>query len=86
MKPSAFFSLIKLVLDTYKISYKINKININNQKMKEVITMILVMRIILVILCIANAIIQKRNTQKVLWSCMALCWIGLCVDEIMKIW
>ena len=48
--------------------------------------MILVMRIILVILCIANAIIQKRNTQKVLWSCMTLCWIGLCVDEIMKIW
>lgn len=54
--------------------------------MKEVITVILVMRIILVILCIVNAVTQKRNTQKVLWSCMALCWLGLCIDEIMKIW
>lgn len=44
----------------------------------------LVMHILLVILSGLNANRMKDEFQKFTWTGMAMCWLGICVDEIVK--
>lgn len=45
----------------------------------------LVMHILLVILSGLNASRMKDEFQKFTWVGMAVCWLGICIDEIIKI-
>lgn len=44
----------------------------------------LVMHILLVILSGLNASRMKDEFQRFTWIGMAVCWFGICVDEIIK--
>lgn len=44
----------------------------------------LVMHILLVILSGLNASRMKDEFQKFTWVGMAACWLGICIDEIIK--
>lgn len=46
----------------------------------------LVMHILLAIISGLNASRMKDEFQRFTWMGMAVCWFGICVDEIMKIW
>ena len=44
----------------------------------------LVMHILLVILSGLNASRMKDEFQKFTWTGMAICWFGICIDEISR--
>ena len=43
---------------------------------------LLIMHIILMIFCIYEVTKQDRESQKFLWTCMALCWLGTVICDI----
>ncbi len=47
--------------------------------------MLLVYHIALVILSILNGINTKRSVQKFTWFGSAVCWLIICVSEIMEL-
>lgn len=47
--------------------------------------MLLICHIALVILSILNGVYAKRPFQKFTWFGSAICWLIICVSEIMKL-
>lgn len=47
--------------------------------------MLLVCHIVLVILSIINGVYAKRPFQKFTWFGSAVCWLIICINEIVKL-
>nr|DAG52860.1 MAG TPA: hypothetical protein [Caudoviricetes sp.] len=47
---------------------------------------LLILHIMLIILCAANAIINDDKLLKILWSFSALCWLLVSVMKIAAMW
>ena len=42
----------------------------------------LVTHIILMLFCIYEVVYQDRKSQKAIWTCMAICWLGMILCDI----
>ena len=47
---------------------------------------LLILHILLIILCTANALLNDDKLLKKLWSSSALCWLLISVTEIAAMW